>query len=190
MSTERIRIKHVEELGRDPGTLTRTTLDYLRSDGTWQTLQRELYDSGGGATLLLFNRKQRTVVLTRQFRFPAFRSGHDGFLLECPAGMLDGAAPDERVRAEAMEETGFDIGSPTRLYRLFMSPGSVKEEVHFFCAEYRQRDHMEDGGGLKDEGEDIEVVEMDVDEALGQIGTGIVDAKTVILLQHAALHIL
>jgi nudix-type nucleoside diphosphatase (YffH/AdpP family) len=189
MTTERIRIKHIEELGREPGTLTRTTLDYLRSDGRWVTLQREQYDSGGGVTVLLYNRKRRTVVLTRQFRFPAFASGHDGFLLESPAGMLDGTPADVRVCAEAMEETGIEIVSPQRLYRLFMSPGSVKEEVHFFCAEYRQHDRKEDGGGLEEEGEDIEVTEMDFDQALAKVGQDIVDAKTVILLQHAALHI-
>lgn len=189
MDNERIRIKHVEDLGREPGTLTRTTLDYRRSDGSWQTLQRDLYDGGSGATILLYNRSRRTVVLTRQFRFPAFKAGLGGFLLECPAGMLDDAAPEERVCKEAMEETGFDVGSPQRLYRLFMTPGSIQEEVHFYCAEYRQGDRKDDGGGLQDEGEDIEVVEMDFDEALGKIGSDIIDAKTVILLQHAALHI-
>jgi ADP-ribose pyrophosphatase len=88
-----------------------------------------------------------------------------------------------------MEETGIDVDQVSRLYRLFMSPGSVKEEVHFFCAEYRRRDKKDDGGGLQDEGEDIEVVEMGIDQALAQIGEGIVDGKTVILLQHAALHL-
>lgn len=187
---DRIRIRESRILADDWGMLRKTVLDYRRRDGTWQTLSRETYDRGNGAAILLYDRGRRTVVLTRQFRFPAFVGGCDELLIEAPAGLLDGAAPEDRIRAEAEEETGFRVQTPRKILELFMSPGSVTETIHFFTAPYAALDRASAGGGNATEGEDIEVLELGIDEALAMVGDGrIRDAKTVILLQHAALEI-
>ena len=187
---DRVRIRESRVLADDWSVLRKTVLDYRRRDGTWQTLSRETYDRGNGAAILLYDRDRRAVVLTRQFRFPAFASGCDELLIEAPAGLLEDAAPEERIRAEAEEETGYRVEAPTKILELFMSPGSVTERIHFFIAPYGATDRVAGGGGNADEGEDIEVLELGIDEALAMIRSGrIRDAKTVILLQHAALEL-
>ena len=151
---------------------------------------RESYDRGNGATILLYNLAQRTVVLVRQFRYPVFVNGYDDLLIEAAAGVLDGEAPEVRIRAEAEEETGFRLGEVRKIFEAFMSPGSVTEKLHFFVAEYDPSMRVGSGGGHADEGEDIEVLELPIDLALAMISDGrIVDAKTIMLLQYAALHI-
>jgi ADP-ribose pyrophosphatase len=185
----RVEIKQVQLLSDDWGILEKTTYALRQADGGWAEQTRETYDRGNGATLLLFNRARRTVVLTRQFRLPAYVNGHDGFLVEAAAGLLDGAHPEERIRAEVEEETGYRVGAVRRLWDVFMSPGSVTERLHFFVAEYEPRDRVGAGGGLPEEGEDLEVLELGIDEALAMIGTGIVDGKTIMLLQYAQLHL-
>jgi nudix-type nucleoside diphosphatase (YffH/AdpP family) len=138
--------------------------------------------------VLLYDAERRTVLLTRQFRFPAYVNGHpDGLLLETAAGLLDDDDPVTAVRREAEEETGHRVGELTHVFDLFMSPGSVTEQLHCYAGSYDAGTRTTAGGGLAEEGEDIEVVELDVDEALAQVGTGIVDAKTVLLLQWAVL---
>jgi nudix-type nucleoside diphosphatase (YffH/AdpP family) len=187
---DRIRIREVETLSDDWYLLKKTTFDYRRADGTWQRQTRETYDRGNGATILLYNGGRRTVVLTRQFRFPAFVNGHHGFLIETPAGLLDGARPEERIRTETEEETGYRVGDVRHVFDLFMSPGSVTERVHFFVAEYDPASKVRAGGGVVSEGEDIEVLEMPFDAALERIRSGeIADAKTILLLQYAQLHL-
>lgn len=187
---DRVRIRDTRVLSDDWYVLRKTVLDYRRRDGSWQTLSRETYDRGNGAVILLYDRERRTVVLTRQFRFPAFVNGCDELLIEAPAGLLEDAAPEQRIRAEAEEETGYRVEAPTRILDLFMSPGSVTERIHFFTAPYSPPDRVAGGGGNAAEGEDIEVLEPTIDEALSMIRSGrIRDAKTVILLQHAALEI-
>ena len=136
MPEDRIRIHKVETLSDDWFVLKKTTFDYRRSDGTWQRQSRETYDRGHGATILLYNRERRTVVLVRQFRFPAYVEGHPGFLIEAPAGLLDQATPEVRIKAEVEEETGYRIGEVHKVFEAFMSPGSVTERLHFFVAEY------------------------------------------------------
>ena len=129
------------------------------------------------------------MVLTRQFRFPTFVNGNaDGLMVEACAGQLDGDDPETCIRREAMEETGFQIRNPRKLFEAYMSPGSVTEKLHFFAAEYEPGDRVAAGGGHEHEGEDIEVLELSLPEALEQITTGAIqDGKTIMLLQHAAL---
>src|SRR5580698_5600862 len=143
----RVRIKKVETLSDDWYVLKKTTFDLQRRDGSWQQQSRETYDRGNGATILLYNLARRTVVLTRQFRFPAFVNGHPGLLIEAAAGLLDQASPEERIRAEVEEETGYRIDRVRRIFEAFMSPGSVTERLYFFVAEYESGARATLGGG-------------------------------------------
>ncbi len=183
-------VRDVEVTSDGWHVLRRTTFDLRRRDGTWTVQQRETYDRGDGATLLLYDRERRTVLLTRQFRYPAYVNGHpDGLLLEAAAGLLDADDPETAVRREAAEELGVHVGAVEHLFDLFMSPGSVTERLHFYAAPYAPADRTGAGGGVAEEGEDIEVVEVDVDEALAMCRDGrICDGKTVTLLQWAVLH--
>lgn len=191
MPEDRIRIHQVETLSDDWFLLKKTTFDYRRRDGSWQRQTRETYDRGNGATILLYNREQRTVLLVRQFRFPTYVNGHDGFLIETAAGLLDQASPEERIKAEVEEETGYRVGEVRKVFEAFMSPGSVTERLYFFVAEYDAASRTGDGGGIAEEGEDIEVLELPLERALQMIASGeIADGKTIMLLQYAALHLL
>jgi len=155
----------------------------------WQRQSRETYDRGDGATILLINKTTQSVLLTRQFRFPVFVNGHDGMLIEAAAGLLDNQLPEERIKAEAEEETGYRVQQVRKLFHAYMSPGSVTEKIHFFLGEYQAANRMNAGGGIAEEGEDVEVVEMAFSAALNAIDEGIiVDAKTIMLLQYVALH--
>src|SRR5450432_1454800 len=188
--SDRIRIKNVRVLSDNHYVLKTTTFEWLRANGEWQTQHRESYDRGNGATLLPYHLKQRTVVLVRQFRYPAYVNGYDDLLIEAVAGLLDNASPEARIRAEAEEETGYRLREVHKVFEAFMSPGSVTEKLHFFVAEYEPEMRVGGGGGIADEGEDIEVLELSIDAALAMIADGrIVDAKTIMLLQYAALHI-
>lgn len=188
--SERVRVHNVEVLSDDWYLLKKTTFDFLRSDGTWQRQSRETYDRGNGATILLYNLAQRTVILVRQFRFPAFVNGWNDLLIEAPAGLLDEASPDERIKLEVEEETGYRVSHVRKIFDAYMSPGSVTEKLYFFVAEYDANSKVSDGGGMEHEGEDIGVLELDIDKALVMIDAGeIVDGKTIMLLQYAALKI-
>lgn len=178
-----IRIVGEEILSDDFVPLKKLTYDQRRRDGSWQRAAREVYANADGVTALLYDPARRTVLLTRQFRPGARLAGDDGYLLEAPAGMLDDADPEQRVRAELMEETGVRPRGLRKILSLYASPAALTERVHYFLGEYGEQDRLEEGGGEQDEGEDIEVVEMGFEQALAQIGSGIVDAKTVILLQ-------
>jgi nudix-type nucleoside diphosphatase (YffH/AdpP family) len=187
---ERVRNQEVRVLSDDWGVLKKTRFEYRRRDGHWQMQVRETYDRGNGAAILLYDAARRTVVLARQFRFPAFVNGHDDLLVEVPAGLLDEASPEERIRAEAEEEVGFAVRHVRRIFEAFMSPGSVTERLHFFVAEYDPSSRVGHGGGVAEEGEDIEVFEVTIDEALAMFQRGeIIDAKTIMLLQYAALYL-
>ncbi|MCY0789098.1 NUDIX domain-containing protein [Morganella morganii] len=168
--------------------LKKYVVDYLRRDGTCQRLEREVYDRGSGAVILLYNRQKNSVILIRQFRLPVYVNGHDGFLIEAAAGLLEEQDPVSRIKAEAEEETGFRITDVEKVFEAFMSPGSVTEKLYFFIAEYQDNNRQSDGGGLPEEGEDVEVLEMPFPEALTAIRNGeIIDGKTIMLLQHLAL---
>ena len=190
MSRDTSRVRHVREtlLSDNWYTLKKYTFELLRRDGRWQEQSREAYDRGNGAVILLYNRIQQTVVLIRQFRFPVWINGHDGFLIEAAAGLLDNMDPESRIKAEAEEETGFKVTCVQKVFEAYMSPGSVTEKLYFYLAEYQPKDRTGAGGGIKAEGEDIDVLEMTLEEALRGIETGkIVDGKTIMLLYHIAL---
>ncbi|WP_222890504.1 NUDIX domain-containing protein [Enterobacter sp. C2] len=183
-----VRIINTQTLSDDWYTLKKYTFALQRQNGEWQQQNREVYDRGNGATILLYNRQQRTVILTRQFRFPVYVNGHDGMLIEAAAGLLDNMDPENRIKAEAEEETGFHISHVEKVFEAYMSPGSVTEKLYFYIAEYQAEDRTGAGGGIEAEGEDIEVLEMTLEEALAAIESGlIVDAKTIMLLYHVAL---
>ena len=187
---ERVRVHEVTLLSDSWYVLRKTAFDWRRNDGQWQRMERETYDRGNGATLLPYDLTRRTVLLTRQFRYPAFVNGGEGMLIEAAAGLLDDAAPETRIRAEVEEELGYRLGPVHKLFECFMSPGSVTEKLHFFVAPYEASMRIGTGGGLADEGEDIEVLEIGIDDALAMVADGrIADAKTVMLLYHAQLHL-
>ena len=188
-NSESVRIHSVELLSDNWYVLKKTTFDLKRRDGTWQTQSRETYDRGNGATILLYNRERQTVVLTRQFRYPAYVNGCvDGMLIEACAGLLDREEPEICIRREVEEETGYQLSHVSKLFEAYMSPGSVTEKLHFFAAEYETRPDLTQGGGDASEGEDIEILEMTLDEALRKATSGeIQDGKTILLLQYAKL---
>jgi nudix-type nucleoside diphosphatase (YffH/AdpP family) len=184
-----VRLRDLEVLSDSWYTLRRVTYDFQSRDGNWTTQRREVYDRGNGATILLRDATRDTVLLTRQFRLPAYLNGHpDGMLLEAPAGLLDDDDRDAEtaIRREAEEETGYRVKDVTPLGEYFMSPGSVTERIAFFSGSYRAGERVSQGGGLASEGEDIEVVELALAEAIAMVERGeILDAKTVLLLRLA-----
>ena len=185
---DRVRLTGTELLSANWGRLSRVSLDYRRRDGQWTSQTREVYDRGDGAVILPYDPARGTVLLVRQFRLPAYlTAGHQG-LIEACAGLLDQDAPADCIRRETEEELGYRLDDVAELFTLYMSPGSVTERLAFFAARYTPADRLNDGGGAAGEGEDIEVIEMTLDDALAAVTRGeIVDGKTVILLQHARL---
>jgi nudix-type nucleoside diphosphatase (YffH/AdpP family) len=182
-------VREVEVTSDGWHVLRRTTLDYRRRDGSWETQQRETYDRGNGAVMLLHDVERRTVLLTRQFRFPPYVNEHpDGMMIEAAAGLLDDQDPETAMRREVLEELGVVVGALEHVYDVYMSPGSVTECLHFYAAAYTPSDRTDAGGGVAAEGEDIEILELDFDQALAMIRAGqIVDGKTIMLLHWAAL---
>jgi GDP-mannose pyrophosphatase NudK len=183
----RVEITGKRVLADDWGKLTKYDIVFTRNNGSRQALTRETYDRGHGAVILLYNTEQNTVLLTRQFRFPAFVTGHEEDLIEACAGLLDERAPVTAIREEAEEETGVKVEAVTKIGEFYMSPGSVTERLHFFIAPYSRKMWVGDGGGVKSEGEDIVVMEVPFPEAMRMIDDGrIIDAKTTILLLQLA----
>ncbi|HOZ65647.1 MAG TPA: NUDIX domain-containing protein, partial [Burkholderiaceae bacterium] len=170
--------------------LKKNVFDYQRRDGSWQRQSRETYDRGNGATILLYNRERKTVILTRQFRFPAFVNGTpDGMLIEACAGLLDQDDAATCIRRETEEETGYRITEVRKVLEAYMSPGSVTERIYFFVGEYQPKHKVSAGGGDATEGEDIETLEITLDQAMEMVETGqICDGKTILLLMHAKIH--
>jgi len=186
------RIKNLETeiLSKNWYTLKKVTYEFRKKNGTWQKQSREAYDRGNGATILLFHPTQRTVILTRQFRLPTYLNGNpDGMLIEACAGLLDKDEPEDCIRKETEEETGYKVSSVRKVFEAYMSPGSVTEILFFFVAEYSKEMKVNDGGGLDHEQEDIEVLEISIERAMSMIETGeIRDAKTIMLLQYVKLN--
>jgi GDP-mannose pyrophosphatase NudK len=187
---ERVKIRETEIPSKNWYVLKKVTFDYQQRDGSWATITREAYDRGNGATILLYNKEKATVILTRQFRLPFFINGNpSGFLIEACAGLLDKDNAEDCIRRETEEETGYKVTSVKRLYEAYMSPGSVTEMLTFFVAGYEKNMKITEGGGLKEDHEDIEVLEIRLAEALSMIENGsIKDAKTIMLLYYAALN--
>lgn len=187
-TSPRAIIRNQRVLSDDWGVLTKYELSYRRSDGTWQDMTRETYDRGHGAVVLPYDAQRGTIVLTRQFRLPAFVTGHDDDLIEACAGLLDERDPESAIRQEAEEETGMKLGEVEKIGEFYMSPGSVTERLHFYVAPYVNVVDTGAGRGVQGEGEDIHVMETTLEEALDMIDTGrIIDAKTVMLVQYLAL---
>lgn len=189
MTNPNIKIQKTEVLSDNWYTLRKVTFDYRKKDGTWETQEREAYDRGNGATILLYNQEQKTVILTRQFRIPTYVNGNpDGMLIETCAGLLDTDSPDDCIRKETEEETGYKIEHPVKIFEAYMSPGSVTELVYFYIAAYSKEMKINEGGGLEEEQEEIEVLELSFDAALRMIETGeIKDGKTIMLLHYLRL---
>ncbi|MCB0488149.1 MAG: GDP-mannose pyrophosphatase NudK [Cyclobacteriaceae bacterium] len=170
--------------------LRKITYEYTKKDGTRLTQTREAYDRGNGATILLYNKEQKTVILTQQFRLPTYVNGNEsGMMIEACAGLLDKDNAEDCIRRETEEETGYKVTAVRKIFEAYMSPGSVTEILHFFVAEYAKEMKVNEGGGVEHEEENIEVLEMDIDDAMTMISTGhIKDGKTIMLLQYVKLH--
>jgi GDP-mannose pyrophosphatase NudK len=183
---EKIKILNEVLLSDNWYTLKKYDYEILKNDGRWEKQSREVYDRGNGAVILLYNKESRTVILTRQFRLPSFVNGNEtGFLIEACAGLLDRDHPEEAIRRETEEETGYRIKEVRKVFELYMSPGSVSEILYFFIAEYSANMKVNEGGGIEHEQEDIEVLEIGFEKAIGMIEKGeIKDAKTILLLQY------
>ena len=186
----RIKIKEIEVLSDNWYHLNKISFDYLRSDGTWETQIRESYDRGNGAAVFMFNRNTQNIVLIRQFRLPSYLNGNDsGFLIEACAGLLDNDDPETCIKKEIEEETGIRVTKVSKILEAYMTPGAVTEQIHYFIAEYTDAMKISKGGGLSEEQEDIEVLEMPFTKAIELLHNGeIKDAKTIILLQYALIH--
>lgn len=185
-----IQITNTEILSDNWYTLRKITYQYLKKDGTTQSQSREAYDRGNGATILLYNKAQNTVILTKQFRIPTYVNGNKtGMLIETCAGLLDKDNPEDCIKRETEEETGYKVTDVRKIFEAYMSPGSVTEIVHFFVAEYSKDMKVSEGGGVAHEEENIEVLEFSIEKALKMIETGeIKDGKTIMLLQYIKLH--
>lgn len=187
--TTAVEVLRTEVLSDNWYVLRKVTFRMRKRDGSWEVQSREAYDRGNGATILLYDRARRRVVLTRQFRLPTYVNGNaSGMLIEACAGLLDADDPETCIVREAFEETGYEIQNARKVMEAYMSPGSVTEILHFFVAEYSRAQRVSDGGGVEEE--DIEVLELSFDDALAGVASGeIRDAKTIMLLQYAALHL-
>jgi GDP-mannose pyrophosphatase NudK len=191
MNNKRVKLNKTEILSDNWYTLKKIDFDYQRNDGSWQNQKREVYDRGNGAAVLLFNETTKKVILTRQFRMPAYVNGDtDGMLIEVCAGLLDELNPEACIIKEIEEETGYRVPSVKKVFEALMSPGAVTEILHFFIAKYDDGMKVNEGGGNPEETENIEVLEVGFTEALKLMEEGkIRDAKTIMLLQYAQLHL-
>jgi nudix-type nucleoside diphosphatase (YffH/AdpP family) len=190
MSNPKIKITNTEVLANNWYTLRKITFDYQKKDNTWETQVREAYDRGNGATILLYNKTNQTIILTRQFRMPTYLNGNEtGMMIEACAGLLDQDNAEDCIKRETEEETGYQLKDVRKIFEVYMSPGSVTEIVHFFVGEYTKDMKVNDGGGVADEQENIEVLEFPFQQAYDMIASGeIKDAKTIMLLQYAKIN--
>jgi len=190
MNNPAVKIKKTELLSDNWYRLNKVTFEYQNKKGEWETQEREAYDRGNGATILLYNNENKTIILTRQFRLPTYINGNDsGMLVEACAGLLDKDNPEDCIRKETEEETGYKVSKVQKIFEAYMSPGSVTEILYFFVAEYTKEMKVSEGRGVAEEQENIEVLELDFETAYEKIASGeIRDGKTIMLLQYAKLN--
>lgn len=190
MANSKVKIKNITNLSNNHYILDKINFDYKTQKGEWQNQNRESYNRGDGAAILLYNPIKKTVILTKQFRMPTYLNGNsDGMLLEVCAGLLDKNDPLTCIINEAEEETGYKIQHPKKVFELYSSPGAVTEKIHYFIAEVSDEMKISEGGGLENETEEIEVLELNFEKAISMIlSAEIQDAKTVILLQYAQIN--
>jgi len=190
MTNPHIKDLSTEILSDNWYTLKKVSYQYLKNDGSWELQTREAYDRGNGATILLYNSEEKKIILTRQFRLPTYVNGNeDGMMIEACAGLLDKDNPEDCIRKETEEETGYKVTKVRKIFEAYMSPGSVTEILYFFVAEYTSDMKVSEGGGLAEEQENIEVLELDAEAAYQMVNKGeIIDAKTIMLLQYAQLN--
>lgn len=190
MNNSKVKINSIKNLANDHYKLDKVDFDYQTKDGTWQNQSRESYDRGDGACILLYNSSEKKVILTKQFRMPSYlNENEDGMMIEVCAGLLDKDDPLTCIKKEAEEETGYKINEPKKVFELYSTPGAVTEKIHYFVAEYSKDMKISEGGGLEDESEEIEVLEITFEKAIEMVSTGeICDAKTIILLQYAQIN--
>lgn len=187
---DKIKILEIDILSNNWYTLNKVTFEATKRDGSVLQLSREAYDRGNGATILLYNTANKSIILTRQFRMPTYINGNaSGMLIECCAGLLDKDNAEDCIRKETEEETGYKVANVKKVFEAYMSPGSVTELLYFFIAEYTKDMQVSNGGGLDEENENIEVLELPFAEALLMMNNGeIRDAKTIMLLQYAQIN--
>lgn len=187
--SNQVKITSKELLSDNWYVLHKYAFEIQQPDGTFEKQMREVYDRGNGATIMLYNKAQKTIILTRQFRLPTFVNGNEtGMMIEACAGLLDKDSPEDCIRKETEEETGYQISNVQKVFEVYMSPGSVTEILYFFIAEYTQDMKVSEGGGLAHEQENIEVLELGFQKALDMVKSGeIKDAKTIMLLQHLVI---
>ncbi|NEW79087.1 MAG: NUDIX domain-containing protein [Gelidibacter sp.] len=190
MNNPKVKIIGIKNLSKEHYKLDKVDFEYQTNHGSWQTQSRECYDRGDGAAILLYNPAKKTVILTKQFRMPSYLNGNSsGMMIEVCAGMLDKDHPEVCIIKEVEEETGFKIANPKKIFELYSTPGAVTEKIHYFVAECSDAMKISDGGGLEEEHEEIEVLEIDFETALRMVEKGeINDTKTVVLLQYAKLN--
>lgn len=190
MKNPTIKIQKIELLSDNWYILNKVTFDYQKKDDSWITQKREVYDRGNGAAILLYNKQQKTVILTRQFRLPTYLNGNDsGMMIEVCAGLLDEDNPEQCIIRETEEETGYRLTKVTKIMQTYMSPGAETEILYLFVGAYDESMKVSEGGGVAHEQENIDVLEMPYEEAYAMIASGqIQDAKTIMLLQHAKIN--
>lgn len=190
MNNSKVKIDRIDILSNNWYVLKKVVYEYQKKDGSWETQSREAYDRGNGATILLYNTTSQTVILTRQFRMPTYINGNEtGMLIECCAGLLDKDNPEDCIKRETEEETGYQVRDVRKVLEAYMSPGSVTEILYFFVAEYTKDMKLNEGGGLAHDQEEIEVLELPFTEAWKMVENGeIKDGKTILLLQYAKIH--
>lgn len=191
MYNPEIKIKQTELLSDNRYILNKVTFDYKKNDNSWITQKREVYDRGNGAAILLYNSENKTIILTRQFRLPTYLNGNkSGMMLEACAGLLDLDEPEQCIIRETEEETGYRLTAVQKVMETYMSPGVLTEILYLFIGQYNASMKVSAGGGLEEEQENIEVLEMSYDEAYDMIAKGTIkDAKTILLLQYAKINL-
>ncbi len=179
-----------EVLSNNWYTLNNFIFEYQREDDSWEKQKREVYDCGDAAAILLIHKKEKWVILTRQFRMPAYQNAHkSGMLVEVCAGLLDGDSPEVCIKKEVLEETGYKIEHVTKVFESFMVPGTVMQKIHFFIGYIDDAVKVNEGGGAEDETENIEVLKLQFETAFSMIASGeIIDGKSIMLLQHVKIH--